>query len=110
MESIEIPEVDEDMLTIEALTSVRAQAEAVLAAKAEELEMNDDSVADSDEGIDTTPETKIDPKKYDDIEDPGEKAFAILVDLGMVELHPDPDDPDYDHSDDDEYAPEGIWI
>ena len=33
-----------------------------------------------------------------------ERAFAILVDLGMVELTPDPDDPTYDSSMDDE-----IW-
>lgn len=48
--------------------------------------------------------------KYDDVEfdsmDRGEKAFKILVDLGMVELYPDPDSPDFDASaytdDDDE--------
>jgi hypothetical protein len=40
--------------------------------------------------------------KYDDPEfkdmDQGEKAFNILVDLGMVELHPDPDAPGFDAS------------
>ena len=34
----------------------------------------------------------------------GEKAFAILVDLGMVEVSPDPSSPDYDSSRDDKYV------
>jgi len=32
----------------------------------------------------------------------GEKIFAILTDLGMIDLHPDPDDPSRDTSTDDE--------
>ena len=36
--------------------------------------------------------------------DEGERAFNILVDLGMVDLTPDPDSPDYDSSKDDEIA------
>lgn len=36
---------------------------------------------------------------------PGERAFTILLDLGMIELTPDPDDPFYDSSgDDDSYS------
>lgn len=35
-----------------------------------------------------------------------ERAFAILLDLGMIELSPDPDDPSYDSSQDDEFCPE----
>lgn len=37
--------------------------------------------------------------------DEGEKAFNILVSLGMVEMTPDPDDDSYDGSKDDELAP-----
>lgn len=37
-----------------------------------------------------------------------ERAFNILVDLGMIELTPDPESPDYDHSTDDELAPENF--
>ena len=37
--------------------------------------------------------------------DEGEKAFNILVSLGMVEQTPDPDDAEYDNSKDDELAP-----
>jgi len=36
--------------------------------------------------------------------DPEERAYHILVDLGMVNLTPDPDSPDYDDSQDDEIA------
>ena len=34
----------------------------------------------------------------------GERAFHILLDLGLITLTPDPDDPEYDHSQDDEFA------
>eukprot|EP00551_Chaetoceros_affinis_P006210 CAMPEP_0203676382 /NCGR_PEP_ID=MMETSP0090-20130426/24333_1 /ASSEMBLY_ACC=CAM_ASM_001088 /TAXON_ID=426623 /ORGANISM="Chaetoceros affinis, Strain CCMP159" /LENGTH=308 /DNA_ID=CAMNT_0050542909 /DNA_START=446 /DNA_END=1372 /DNA_ORIENTATION=+ len=37
-------------------------------------------------------------------EDLGERAFNILLDLGMVERSRDPDDSNYDHSDDNEYV------
>jgi hypothetical protein len=33
-----------------------------------------------------------------------DRAFAILTDLGMVEMNPDPNDPNYDHLQDDEYC------
>lgn len=36
--------------------------------------------------------------------DPEERAYNILVDLGMVDLTPDPDSPGYDDSQDDEIA------
>ncbi len=38
--------------------------------------------------------------------DPSERAFRMLVDLGMVNITPDPDAPEYDHSHDDETAAE----
>ena len=41
----------------------------------------------------------------DESMDEGEKAFNILVSLGMVEQTPDPDDAEYDNSKDDELAP-----
>lgn len=40
---------------------------------------------------------EIDASKYDGM-DQEEKAFNILKDLGMVELHADPDSPDFDPS------------
>eukprot|EP01083_Nonionella_stella_P226756 805010_1 len=39
-----------------------------------------------------------------------ERAYAVLVDLGMVIEHPDPDSSDYDHSKDHEEAPCGEWL
>jgi hypothetical protein len=36
--------------------------------------------------------------------EPAERAFCILVDLGLIDIHPDPESPDYDHSDDDKLA------
>jgi len=49
-----------------------------------------------------TPATAVE-KDYSSM-DEGERAFNILVDLGMVDLTPDPDSPDYDSSKDDEIA------
>ena len=40
---------------------------------------------------------KYDDPQYKDM-DQGEKAFNILVDLGAVEINPDPDSPDFDAS------------
>ena len=42
--------------------------------------------------------------KYADINDPGERAYQILVDLGMVAVTPDPEDASYDSSKDDEFV------
>lgn len=33
-----------------------------------------------------------------------DRAFAILYDLGMIEIHENPNSIDYDHSNDDEYC------
>lgn len=43
-------------------------------------------------------------EKYAAIVDPSERAYQILVDLGLVEISPDPDDPAYDNSKDNEYV------
>ena len=34
----------------------------------------------------------------------GERAFYVLLDLGLITLTPDPDSPDYDHSKDGDFA------
>lgn len=49
-------------------------------------------------------------RNYGAIECIMERAYAVLVDLGMVIEHPDPDSPDYDHSKDHEEAPCGEWL
>ncbi len=43
--------------------------------------------------------------EYSKSPDAGDRAFATLLDLDMIELTPDPDDPSYDHSTDDLFAP-----
>jgi len=49
-------------------------------------------------------------RDYSEIESLEERAYLILVDLGMVVPTPDPDDPDYDSSRDDELAPENVFV
>jgi len=49
-------------------------------------------------------------RNYSTIECMMERAYAVLVDLGMVIEHPDPDSSDYDHSEDHEEAPCGEWL
>ena len=58
--------------------------------------------------IESTLEEKRRAKKvkvidmYSKSSDAGDRAFALLLGLNMVELTPDPEDPDYDDSHDDE--------
>jgi len=42
--------------------------------------------------------------------DAKERAFNILLDLGLIEVTPDPDDPEYDDSEDYKPAPENIYF
>lgn len=39
-----------------------------------------------------------------------ERAYNILLDLGLIELHPDPESDDYDHSNDDEFAENDMFL
>lgn len=54
-------------------------------------------------------EEKALQKKYGRLE-PNERAFQILLNLGMIIEHPDPDLPNYDHTFDDEFVPSGEWV
>lgn len=47
---------------------------------------------------------------YSQSDDLGERTFAMLLELGMVEIHLDPDDPLYDDEWDMLYAPDNNWI
>ena len=47
--------------------------------------------------------SKVPSRDYASME-VGERAFYVLLDLGLITLTPDPDSPDYDHSTDDEFA------
>ena len=73
---------------------------ATIEAEPEEVEA---PVAEETPAPAPTPAPVAEKKDYDsmDLED---KAFNILVDLGMVDETPDPDSPDYDHSNDDEFV------
>lgn len=42
--------------------------------------------------------------------DPGERAFAILLDLEMIILHPDPASSSYDRTFDNDFVPSGEWV
>ena len=50
------------------------------------------------------------PKRDYSTMDVEERAFNILLDLGLISLTPDPDSPDYDSSMDEEFAPENVNI
>lgn len=56
-----------------------------------------DSAVSTEESEANSSSEEIDASKYDGM-DQEEKAFNILKDLGMVELHADPDSPDFDPS------------
>lgn len=63
----------------------------------EELSEEEDSVeelSDEDDTVGELSEAEL-AKKYAGIEDPGERAFQILKDLGMIEITPDPDEKDF---------------
>jgi len=47
--------------------------------------------------------------KYGSME-AGERAFSILLDLGMIIAHPNPDLPNYDHNFDHDIVPSGKWV
>jgi hypothetical protein len=48
-------------------------------------------------------------KKYGRLE-PKERAYQILLDLGMIIEHPDPDSSNYDSSFDNDFVPFGEWV
>lgn len=99
----EVPAAVEEEPVVE--TVVEEVEPVVVEAKVEEIEpvvenkIDEKNVA---EDVEVTKEEKKQSFKYDDAEfkgmDQGEKAFNILVDLGMVELNPDPNAPDFDAS------------
>lgn len=78
--------------------------EEVVVAEEEEIEVVEEEPepAESEEitaeAVESSEEPEeIDASRYDGM-DPEEKAFNILKDLGMIEMHADPDSPDFDAS------------
>mmetsp|Transcript_951 Transcript_951/g.1436 ORF Transcript_951/g.1436 Transcript_951/m.1436 type:complete len:667 (+) Transcript_951:32-2032(+) len=109
-ESLEREKVEieaEDVVDLEQEDKVETVAEV---AAVEEIETEDATIVE-DESADqfeelsnetsTVEKVEIKDEKYKDM-DPEEKAFNILLDLGMVDSTPDPSSPDYDNSHDNE--------
>ena len=71
--------------------------------KADDVEFEEDESPEKEE-VESTEIMSKEPKRYEDlsseelskryadIEDLGERAFQILVDLGMVDITPDPEE------------------
>lgn len=67
-------------------------------------EITDDVVDDEVELLTEAEEKQMTLEMISKIEDPSERAFQILLNLGMITISRDPDSSDYDHSDDDEFT------
>lgn len=87
----------------EAAAKAKAEEEARAEVEKEEAERQANEVAEANDTKLTVEEMSSD-KKFSSIEDPGERAYEILLDLGMISVSPDPSDPNYDNSNDDEYV------
>lgn len=76
-----------------------AEEEVVVAEEETEPVKSEEIAASTEDSeSDASPEpVEIDASRYDGM-DPEEKAFNILKDLGMIEIHADPDSPDFDAS------------
>mmetsp|Transcript_14761 Transcript_14761/g.27763 ORF Transcript_14761/g.27763 Transcript_14761/m.27763 type:complete len:695 (+) Transcript_14761:152-2236(+) len=112
-------QVAEDQGNAEAEAKSAAEAEAArlkkeeeerLAAEAEEKKKNDRvaMIAEARRQPKSPEEDKVIAERYAAM-DIDERAFQILLDLGMIELTPDPDSPDYDPSEDENLAPENVF-
>lgn len=66
--------------------------------------IEEDDVEENDAEEEIKAEEESSPSFDESDLDPEEKAFRVLLDLGLVEATPDPDSPDYDSSKDDEIA------
>ena len=78
---------------------------------AKEVENSAEVEAGVDPSVPAVEEPAPTPAPVDFADEPideGERAFNILVSLGMVDQTPDPDDAEYDSSKDDELAPHTI--
>lgn len=74
-----------------------AEEEIVVAEEEIEPVKSEDTTAISEESESVASPEEIDASRYEGM-DQEEKAFNILKDLGMIELHADPDSPDFDAS------------
>ena len=99
-EAAELKAKEEEEAEKEA-AELKAKEEEEAAAKAEkEAAKIEDESEEQEQAMEEPPA----PKDYNAISDPGQRAFEILVDLGLVELTPDPNSPSYDRSKDNDFA------
>ena len=74
-----------------------AEEEIVVAEEETEPVKSEETSASAKESESVASPVEIDASRYEGM-DQEEKAFNILKDLGMIELHADPDSPDFDAS------------
>lgn len=74
-----------------------AEEEIVVAEEETEPVKSEETSASAEESESVASPVEIDASRYEGM-DQEEKAFNILKDLGMIELHADPDSPDFDAS------------
>ncbi len=91
-----------------ALLSHRLQREerarAAIREKQEQMEAEERAIAEARQQPKPEEVEKDISSRYGAIDDLGERSFAILVDLGLVNVSPDPKASDYDASQDDEFV------
>lgn len=91
-----------------ALLSARLEREekirAVIREKQQKIEAAKLAIKEARKQPKSVAEEKELAARYAALEDLGDRAFSILVDLGMVIVSPDPNASDYDSSQDDEFV------
>ena len=87
-----------------------ARVKAVIRERKEQIAKREAAIAEARKQPKAPDVEKVLFEKYAAIENLSEKAFTIKVDLGMIQLTPDPDDPDYDSTYDDEYASGMVYL
>ncbi len=88
-------DVAEETAPAEEEVEVAEEEEVEVAEEEPEPAESEEIIAEAVESSEEPEE--IDASRYDGM-DPEEKAFNILKDLGMIEMHADPDSPDFDAS------------
>jgi hypothetical protein len=99
-------------VAVDSIVSPTAAAAAANKAEAA-ADLSKTSSADRSNGaVATSSRENLDnnSKKYESIADLGERAFAILTDIGAIQRSIDPSSPEYDSSKDDEIADENVFL
>lgn len=79
-----------------------SEADAKLAARVAKAEARQQAILEARRQPKSEAEEKVVADRYAAMDSWEERAFNILLDIGMVEKTPDPDDPDYDAEYDDD--------